>query len=288
MPEGMASLSAAWRQLAALEPSFFSCTYGAGGSTRDRTLGTVLAIQSAGYRAAPHLACLGLTRADITGLLQLYRDHGIDHLVALRGDQVPGAAQAGELRYANELVAFVRETTGDYFRIQVACYPEFHPQSCSPQDDLRNFKRKVDAGADSAITQFFYNVDSYFRFVDDCELQGIRIPIVPGIMPIRDYTQLARFSTSCGAEIPRWLRLKMQSFGDDLESVRSLGLDVVTELCDRLLSGGAPGLHFYTMNEASLTLTICRRLGLAGPSMAVAGQGGRVGMRTLTVNYPCA
>jgi methylenetetrahydrofolate reductase (NADPH) len=269
----MASLSAAWRQLAALEPSFFSCTYGAGGSTRDRTLETVLAMQCAGYRAVPHLACMGATRTDIAEWLRCYIAHGIDQILALRGDVREGPASGGELHYASELVAYIRETTGDYFRIQVACYPEFHPQSCSPRDDLMNFKRKVEAGADSAITQFFYNVDSYFRFVDDCELQGIHIPIVPGIMPIRDFTQLARFSTSCGAEIPRWLRLKMQSFGDDLESVRSLGLDVVTELCDRLLSGGAPGLHFYTMNEASLTVTICGRLGLVGPGMAVAGQG---------------
>ncbi|RPH62124.1 MAG: methylenetetrahydrofolate reductase [NAD(P)H] [Acidobacteria bacterium] len=271
-PEGRASLSAAWHQLADLEPSFFSCTYGAGGSTRDRTLGTVLAIQSAGYRAAPHIACLGLNRADIANMLELYRDNGIDHLVALRGDLVAGVASAGDLRYANELVAFVRETTGTHFRIQVACYPEFHPQACSPQDDLLNFKRKAEAGADSAITQYFFNIDAYLRFVDDCDALGIHLPIVPGIMPIGNFAQLARFSDTCGAEIPRWLRLKMQSFGDDLASIRSLGLDVVTELCDRLLSEGAPGLHFYTMNEAGLAMTICQRLGIGRPCLPLASQ----------------
>ena len=271
-PEGRARLCIAWQQLAELEPSFFSCTYGAGGSTRDRTLETVLAIQSAGYAAAPHISCAGATRAEIADMLELYKSRGIGDLVALRGDLGVGAATAGELRYANELVAFIRDTTGDYFRIQVACYPEVHPQSCSPRDDLLNFKRKAEAGADSAITQYFYNIDAYCRFVDDCESLGIHVPIVPGIMPIGNFAQLARFSESCGAEIPRWLRLKMQSFGDDVRSIRSLGLDVVTELCDRLLAAGAPGLHFYTMNEAELTLTICRRLGLGRPSLSVTSQ----------------
>ncbi|HEY7447306.1 MAG TPA: methylenetetrahydrofolate reductase [NAD(P)H] [Vicinamibacterales bacterium] len=270
-PEGVASLSAAWCQLGTLEPSFFSCTYGAGGSTRDRTLGTVFAIQSAGYRAAPHIACLGSCRFEIADMLELYRHVGIDHIVALRGDAVGGVAGADELRYANELVEFVRETTGDHFRIQVACYPEFHPQSGSPQDDLLNFKRKAEAGADSAITQYFYNIDSYFRFVDDCHSVGIGLPIVPGIMPIGNFAQLVRFSESCGAEIPRWLRLKMESFGEDGVSIRSLGLDVVTQLCDRLLAAGAPGLHFYTMNQAGLTLEICERLGLAAPCATLVG-----------------
>ena len=194
--------------------------------------------------------------------LELYRSKGIDHIVALRGDLPSGAASAGELRYASDLVALIRERTGDHFHIEVACYPEFHPQARSPQEDLANFKRKIDAGADAAITQYFYNVDSYFRFVDDCEALGIDLPIVPGIMPIANFSQLARFSDNCGAEIPRWLRLKMQSLGDDVASIRSLGLDVVTELCDRLLSAGAPGLHFYTMNQAGLTSTIWQRLGL--------------------------
>ena len=261
-PEGMEKLRATWKQLAQLKPKFFSCTYGAGGSTRDRTLETVLDIGSAGHTAAPHISCVGATRADIAATLDLYKANGIRHIVALRGDLPSGAASAGELRYASELVAFIREETGDHFNVEVACYPEFHPQARSPLDDLRNFKRKLDAGADSAITQYFFNADSYFRFVDDCEALGITVPIVPGIMPIGNFSQLARFSDACGAEIPRWLRLKLQSFGDDLASIRSLGLDVVTELCDRLLSAGAPGLHFYTMNQAGLTSTIWQRLGI--------------------------
>jgi len=261
-PEGMEKLRATWKQLAQLKPKFFSCTYGAGGSTRDRTLETVLDIGSAGHTAAPHISCVGATRADIAATLDLYKANGIRHIVALRGDLPSGAASAGELRHASELVAFIREETGDHFNVEVACYPEFHPQARSPLDDLRNFKRKLDAGADSAITQYFFNADSYFRFVDDCEALGITVPIVPGIMPIGNFSQLARFSDACGAEIPRWLRLKLQSFGDDLASIRSLGLDVVTELCDRLLSAGAPGLHFYTMNRAGLTSTIWQRLGI--------------------------
>lgn len=271
--EGMANLSTTWRRLAQLDPSFLSCTYGAGGSALDRTFETVVAIQSAGYQAAPHVSCIGATRAHIAELLERYMAIGIDCIVALRGDVGTGAAAVGEFRYANELVAFIRETTGDHFRIQVACYPEFHPQSSSPRDDLMNFKRKAEAGADAAITQYFFNIDAYFRFIDDCESLGIHLPIVPGIMPIGNFAQLARFSDSCGAEIPRWLRLKMQSLGDDTPSIRSLGLDVVTELCDRLLSAGAPGLHFYTMNEAGLTLAICQRLGLAARHRAVADGG---------------
>ena len=261
-PEGMEKLRATWKQLAQLKPKFFSCTYGAGGSTRDRTLETVLEIGSAGHTAAPHISCVGATRADIAATLDLYKANGIRHIVALRGDLPSGAASAGELRYASELVAFIREETGDHFNVEVACYPEFHPQARSPLDDLRNFKRKLDAGANSAISQYFFNADSYFRFVEDCEAFGITVPIVPGIMPIGNFSQLARFSDACGAEIPRWLRLKLQSFGDDLASIRSLGLDVVTELCDRLLSAGAPGLHFYTMNQAGLTSTIWQRLGI--------------------------
>jgi methylenetetrahydrofolate reductase (NADH) len=261
-PEGMERLRAAWRQLAQLEPRFFSCTYGAGGSTRERTLETVLEIQAAGHPAAPHISCVGATRADVASTLELYRAKGIDHLVALRGDLPSGAASAGELRHANELVAFIRETTGKHFHIEVACYPEVHPQARSPREDLANFKRKLEAGANSAITQYFFNADSYFRFIDDCEAAGVSAPIVPGIMPIGNFSQLARFSDACGAEIPRWLRLKMQGFGDDVASIRSLGLDVVTELCGRLLAAGAPGLHFYTMNQAGLTATIWQRLGI--------------------------
>ena len=261
-PEGVRKLSATWHQLAQLKPRFFSVTYGAGGSTRERTLSTVIDIRQAGFHAAPHISCIGSTRADITETLELYRVHGIRHIIALRGDPPSGAASAGELRYANELVQFIRERTGDHFHIDVACYPECHPQARSPQDDILNFKRKADAGANSAITQYFFNADAYFRFVDECEAIGIRIPIVPGIMPIGNFAQLARFSDACGAEIPRWLRLKLAGFGDDLASIRSLGLDVVTDLCDRLLSAGAPGLHFYTMNQAGPTSTIWQRLGL--------------------------
>ena len=261
-PEGMERLRLTWKQLAQLKPKFFSCTYGAGGSTRDRTLETVLEIRSAGHIAAPHISCVGATRADIVATLDLYRENGIRHIVALRGDLPSGAASAGELRYASDLVALIREKTGDHFHVEVACYPECHPQARSPQDDLRNLKRKLEAGADSAITQYFFNTDSYFRFVDDCEALGIGVPIVPGVMPIGNFSQLARFSDACGAEIPRWLRLKMQAFGDDLASIRSFGLEVVTELCDRLLTAGAPGLHFYTMNQAGLTSTIWQRLGL--------------------------
>jgi methylenetetrahydrofolate reductase (NADPH) len=258
----MEKLRNAWKQLAQLKPRFFSCTYGAGGSTRDRTLETVLEIRSAGHPAAPHISCVGATRADVAATLELYRSKGIDHVVALRGDLPSGAASAGELRHANELVEFIRERTRDHFHIEVACYPEFHPQAKSPQDDLANFKRKLDAGANSAITQYFFNADSYFRFIDDCEAANITAPIVPGIMPIGNFSQLARFSDSCGAEIPRWLRMRMQSFGDDLASIRSFGLDVVTDLCDRLLVAGAPGLHFYTMNQAGPASAIWQRLGI--------------------------
>jgi methylenetetrahydrofolate reductase (NADPH) len=261
-PDGMEKLRAVRRQLEQLEPKFFSVTYGAGGSTRDRTLETVLEIQASGFEAAPHLSCIGSTRQDIRETLELYRSKGIRHIVALRGDLPSGSASAGELRYANELVAFIRETTGDWFDVEVACYPEFHPQARSAQDDLVAFRRKVEAGADAAITQYFYNADAYFRFVDACEAMGIDIPVVPGIMPIANFSQLARFSDACGAEIPRWLRLKLLSYADDTASIRSLGLDVVTELCDRLLAQGAPGLHFYTMNSAALTSTIWQRLGL--------------------------
>jgi len=262
-PEGIAKLRATRRQLAQLKPMFFSVTFGAGGSTRDRTLDTVLEIQQAGFLAAPHLSCIASTRSDIAATLDLYKANGIRHIVALRGDLPSGLAAFGELRYASELVAFIREKTGDWFTIEVACYPEMHPQARSPQDDVRNFKQKVDAGANSAITQYFFNADSYFRFIDECEAAGIDLPIVPGIMPISNFSQLARFSDACGADIPRWIRLRLQSFGDDVASIRAFGLDVVTELCDRLLTAGAPGLHFYTLNQAGLTSTIWQRLGLS-------------------------
>ena len=262
-PEGIEKLRATRRQLAQLKPMFFSVTFGAGGSTRDRTLDTVLEIQRAGFLAAPHLSCIASTRSDIAATLDLYKANGIRHIVALRGDLPSGLAAFGELRYASELVAFIREKTGDWFTIEVACYPEMHPQARSPRDDVRNFKQKVDAGANSAITQYFFNADSYFRFIDECEAAGIELPIVPGIMPISNFSQLARFSDACGADIPRWIRLRLQSFGDDVASIRAFGLDVVTELCDRLLTAGAPGLHFYTLNQAGLTSTIWQRLGLS-------------------------
>ena len=260
--EGMQKLRATRAQLQQLKPRFFSVTYGAGGSTRDRTLEAVLDIQHDGFQAAPHLSCIGSARADLRDTLNLYKSHGIRHTVALRGDLPSGLVDFGELRYANELVEFIRRETGDWFHIEVACYPEMHPQARSPQDDLAAFKRKVDAGASGAITQYFYNADAYFRFVDAARAAGINIAIVPGIMPIATYTQLARFSEMCGAEIPRWMRLKLASYGDDRASIRSFGLDVITDMCDRLLSGGAPGLHFYTLNTAGLTSTLWQRLGL--------------------------
>ena len=261
-PEGMERLRAARKQLAQLNPKFFSVTFGAGGSTRDRTLETVLEIQSEGHTAAPHLSCIGSTAENIRTMLEKYREQGIRHIVALRGDLPSGMAQAGEFRYANELVTFIRREFGDVFHIEVAAYPEYHPQSRSSQEDLQNFKRKVDSGANSAITQYFYNADAYFNFIEACEAEGICIPIVPGIMPINKFSQLARFSDTCGAEIPRWIRKRLESYGDDSASIRAFGLDVVTDLCDRLLKGGAPGLHFYTLNSAGLPSTIWQRLGL--------------------------
>jgi len=261
-PEGVDKLRAARRQLAQLAPAFFSVTFGAGGSTREGTLSTVLEIRDEGLAAAPHLSCVSSTRESIRDVLAHYRGHGIRHVVALRGDLPSGTADAGEFRYASELVAFIREETGDWFHIDVAAYPEFHPQARSPEDDLANFRRKIDAGANSAITQYFFNADAYWRFVDRCGERGIAIPIVPGVMPIASYTKLARFSDACGAEIPRWIRRTLESYGDDTASIRAFGLDVVTRLCADLLEGGAPGLHFYTLNQAALTTTIWQRLGL--------------------------
>ena len=261
--EGVEKLRTTRQQLAQFNPKFFSVTFGAGGSTQDRTFETVLEIQAEGYaEAAPHLSCIGSTSENIRSQLQKYLDSGISYLVALRGDLPSGMAQPGEFRYAAELVEFIRREFGNVFHIEVAAYPEYHPQANSAQDDLQNFKRKVEAGADSAITQYFYNADAYFRFVNACEIANIKIPIVPGIMPINRFTQLARFSDACGAEIPRWLRKKMEGYGDDSASIRAYGLDVVTDLCSQLLDAGAPGLHFYTMNSPNLTTTIWQRLGL--------------------------
>jgi len=260
--EGVSKLRETRKQLAQLQPKFFSVTFGAGGSTRDRTMDTVLEIQGEGHEAAPHISCISSSKQEIAELLQAYKAKNIRHLVALRGDLPSGEASAGDFRYANELVAFIREQTGDWFEIEVAAYPEFHPEASSASADLKNFKAKVDAGADAAITQYFYNTDAYFRFVDQCQALGIDIPIVPGVMPIYNYTQLARFSSVCGADIPRWLRLRLQDFGDDLPSLRSFGMDVVTELSERLIAGGAPGLHFYTLNQAGIISTIMQRLSL--------------------------
>jgi len=261
-PEGQEKLRATTRQLAQLKPKFFSVTFGAGGSTRDRTLGTVLDIRAMGQAAAPHISCIASTRENIRAWLERYRENGIKHLVALRGDLPSGLAASGEFRYANELVEFIRKEFGDAFHIEVAAYPEFHPQAKSAQEDLGAFKRKIEAGADSAITQYFYNADAYYRFIDECEAMGLDIPVVPGIMPIGRFSQLARFSDACGAEIPRWIRKRLEGYGDDIASIRSFGLDVVTALCDDLLRHGAPGLHFYTLNQAALTTTIWQRLGL--------------------------
>jgi len=260
--EGKEKLRATWKQLAKLKPRFFSCTYGAGGSTREGTLETVLEIIEAGHQAAPHISCVASSRDDIAQQLERYRGHGIRHIVALRGDLPSGVAASGEFRYANELVAFIRERTGEWFHIEVACYPEFHPQTRAAHDELTNFKRKVDAGANAAITQYFYNRDAFFRFVDEARKAGIKVPIVPGIMPIGNFSQLSRFSDACGAEIPRWMRIKLESYRDDVASIRAFGLDVVTDLCRSLLEGGAPGLHFYTLNQAALSAEIWKRLGL--------------------------
>ena len=260
--EGAEKLRATCEKLAALKPAFFSVTYGAGGSTRERTFNTVKEIAAAGFEAAPHLSCIGSTRENIREILQDYAAAGIRRIVALRGDLPSGVQDPGEFRYANELVEFIRAETGDRFHIEVAAYPEWHPQAKSPRDDLAAFQRKVEAGATSAITQYFYNVDAYLNFVDAVRKLGLNVPIVPGIMPIGSFSKLARFSDACGAEIPRWMRKTFESYGDDADAIRALGLDVVTRLCEKLLAAGAPGLHFYSMNAAGPTLEICRRLGL--------------------------
>ncbi|HXV09011.1 MAG TPA: methylenetetrahydrofolate reductase [NAD(P)H] [Burkholderiales bacterium] len=261
-PEGLEKLRVTRRQLAQLKPAFFSVTYGAGGTTRERTLGVALEIQAEGQQVAPHISCVASSAASVREILERYHAAGVRRIVALRGDLPSGMADAGEFRYASDLVAFVRKEFGDTFHIEVAAYPEYHPQARTAQGDLLSFKRKVEAGADGAITQYFYNPDAYFAFVEECEAAGITVPIVPGIMPINRFAQLARFSDACGAEIPRWIRRKLEGFGDDAASIRSFGLDVVTSLCDRLLRAGAPGLHFYTLNQAGPTTTIWQRLGL--------------------------
>ncbi len=265
-PEGAEKLRVTRAKLAELHPKYFSVTFGAGGSTQKGTLDTVLDIRSEGLEAAPHLSCLGSSRESLRSILTQYKDNGIKHLVALRGDLPSGYGamdiSSGEFRYANELVEFIRAETGDWFHIEVAAYPEMHPQAKSPQDDVQRYVSKVKAGADGAITQYFYNADAYFRFVEEAQKLGATIPVIAGIMPITNYSQLMRFSDMCGTEIPRWIRLKLASYGDDTDSIRAFGLDVVTQLCERLLAGGAPGLHFYTLNQSAATIAIWQRLKL--------------------------
>lgn len=262
--KGMEKLQKVRNRLAAHQPDFFSVTYGAGGSTRDRTIHAVVDLHKQGISTAPHLSCIGSSKETIAELLDLYKEKGIQRIVALRGDMPSGMGlgATGELKYANELVAFIREHSGDQFLIEVAAYPEFHPQAQSAEADLVNFKRKIDAGASSAITQYFYSVEAYFYFIERCEKAGINIPIVPGIMPITNYSKLMRFSDMCGAEIPRWVRKQLEAYGDDLESIGKFGEEVVTRMCERLLQAGAPGLHFYTLNQADPSLAVWNNLQL--------------------------
>ncbi len=261
---GMDKLKTVVTDLQNLQPAYFSVTYGAGGSTQERTFATVSWLRAQGIDTAPHLSCIGASRAEIEQILQHYAAQGITRIVALRGDLPSGAGpgSSGELNYANELVSFIRERFASRFSIEIAAYPEFHPQAIDAQTDMDNFQRKAEAGADGAITQYFYNADAYRRFCDDCSQRGIEIPIVPGIMPISNFSSLARFSDACGAEIPRWIRKRLEGYGDDAQAIQSFGLDVVTQLCEQLLSSGAPGLHFYTMNQSTLVKQICANLGI--------------------------
>jgi methylenetetrahydrofolate reductase (NADPH) len=263
-PVGVEKLKTVVQELGALEPQYFSVTYGAGGSTRDKTLGAVMDIAAAGFEAAPHLSCVGSTRESIADILRTYHERGIQRVVALRGDLPSGTATAGEFRYAAELVAFIRETQGRDWHIEVAAYPEVHPQQRYAAKDLQHFADKMRAGADGAITQFFFNADAYFHFVDEARRLGVTQPIVPGIMPFHNYGRIAQFAQRDGIDIPRWVQMKMEGFMDDTASIRAFGLDVVTRLCERLIDGGAPGLHFYTLNQSALTLELCKRLGLGG------------------------
>lgn len=258
--EGIANLREVRKSLAQFKPEFFSVTFGAGGSTRDRTMDTVFEIHDEGYAAAPHISCISSSKEEIRELLSAYQAKGIKRLVTLRGDVPSGEVSAGDFKYANELVTFIRQETGDWFHIEVAAYPEFHPEAQSAAKDIANFKRKVEAGANSAITQYFYNADAYFRFLEACEQENIMVPIVPGIMPIYNYTQLARFSGVCGAEIPRWLRLRLEAYGDDMASLRAYGADVVTEMCQRLIAAGVKNMHFYTLNQAGTISKIIQSL----------------------------
>jgi methylenetetrahydrofolate reductase (NADPH) len=262
-PVGDEKLKGVVQELGALKPEFFSVTYGAGGSTRDKTLATVSAIAQAGFEAAPHLSCVGATRAGLQDILATYRALDIHRVVALRGDMPSGTHMAGDFRYASELVSFIRETQGSDWHIEVAAYPEYHPEQRYAVRDLKHYVDKVNAGANSSITQFFFNPDAYFHFVDETRRLGACAPVVPGIMPFHNFAKIAQFAARDGIEIPRWVALKMEGFMDDAASVRAFGIDVVTELCERLIAGGAPGLHFYTMNQSALTRDICVRLGLS-------------------------
>ncbi len=261
-PVGVEKLKTVVQELGSLRPQYFSVTYGAGGSTRDKTLGAVMDIAAAGFEAAPHLSCVGSTRDSIAEILATYRERGIRRVVALRGDLPSGTATAGEFRYASELVRFIRETQGPDWHIEVAAYPEVHPQQRYAAKDLRHFADKMAAGADGAITQFFFNADAYFHFVEEARKLGVTQPIVPGIMPFHNYGRIAQFAQRDGIEIPRWVQMKMEGFLDDAASIRAFGLDVIARLCERLVAGGAPSIHFYTLNQSALTLELCRRLGL--------------------------
>lgn len=264
--KGIATMRDVRQTLLPLNPEFYSVTFGAGGSTQDNTLAAVIDIQkdkpTTNIDAAPHLSCVGSTEENIRDILTTFKENDISRIVALRGDLPSGMRDPGDFRYANELIDFIRQETGDHFTIEVAAYPEVHPQADSAASDLENFKRKVDAGADSALTQYFYNIDAYLYFVERCQKAGIEIPIIPGIMPINNFTQLSRFSEGCGAEIPRWLRKRLEEYGDDAESLQAFTLDFLTDFTEKLIASGVPGLHFYTMNRIDPTLTICQRLGL--------------------------
>ncbi len=260
--EGAEKLALVRDQLSILNPLYFSVTYGAGGSTQEGTINTVMSIKEAGFAAAPHLSCIGSTREGIKAILDTFVSKGIDRIVALRGDLPSGHRDVGEFRYANELVEFIRAETGDHFHIDVAAYPEVHPQAKNSKTDLDHFVNKMNAGANGAITQYFFNLDSYLYFVDSCEKAGLNKPIVPGIMPITNYSRLAGFSDMCGAEIPRWLSKRLESYGDDIDAIKALGLEVVSGLCEQLLAAGAPGIHFYTLNQSKATLEICHNLGI--------------------------
>ena len=258
--EGDLKLDKTIEALSIYSPEFFSVTFGAGGSTKTKTLETVLRIKKSSNNGVPHLSCISASKEEVRSLLNEYKAHDISHLIALRGDNPSGAISHGDFKYANELISFIREETGDYFNIQAGAYPEYHPEADSATDDLNNFKRKIEAGADSAITQFFFNADAYFRFIEECQKKSISVPIIPGIMPIYNIKQLSRFASNCGAEIPRWLRLKLESYDDDIQSLRDYGVDVISELCETLIQYGVPGIHFYTLNESKIVSRIIKNI----------------------------